>query len=85
MGRISGFQQFPEFLETFWENFYTICRCFQIFESFSGKAAQGYLNMFRCSRKFFSATTQKVVCPLLNFQPETFYNKKKNNNNNDNF
>ena len=27
MGRISGFQQFPEFLETFWGNFYTICRC----------------------------------------------------------
>ena len=34
MVRISEIQQFPEFLETFPGNFCTICRCFQIFESF---------------------------------------------------
>ena len=32
--RISAIQQFPEFLETFPGNFCTICRRFQIFESF---------------------------------------------------
>ena len=34
MIRISEIQQFPEFLETFPGNFWTICLCFQIFESF---------------------------------------------------
>ena len=34
MVRISGIQPFLEFLETFMENFCTICRCFQIFESY---------------------------------------------------
>ena len=69
-----AFRDFSSF-RNFWKilgEISTICRCFQIFESFGGMAAQGYLNMFRCSQKFFSATTQKVVCPLLNFEPETF-------------
>ena len=34
MVRISEIQQFPEFLKTFRGHFCTICRCFQIFESF---------------------------------------------------
>ena len=34
MVRILEIQQFPELLETFPENVCTICRCFQLFESF---------------------------------------------------
>ena len=41
MVRISEIQQFPDFLETFPENCCTICRCFQIFESF-GWMEQSY-------------------------------------------
>ena len=51
MVRISEIQQFPGFLETFPRNFCTICRCFQIFESFS--LMESTLSHFRLASRLF--------------------------------
>ena len=53
--RISEIQQLSEFLETFPGNFWVICRCFQIFESFGSMEMAPLIANFRkcCSIRYW--------------------------------
>ena len=60
--RISEIQQLSEFLETFVGNFCTICRCFQIFESF------GWMESAPClltSNRFFECAHPIITEPTV--------------------
>ena len=59
-------QQLSEFLETFVRNFCTICRCFQIFESF------GWMESAPCllaSNRFFECAHPIIDKPMVTTEP----------------
>ena len=64
--RISEIQQLSEFLETFVGNICTICRCFQIFESFGWMASVPCL---LTSNRFFECAHPIIDKPMVITEP----------------